>query len=155
MGLSSFLALVRQKLSRVFQRLTGSSARSPHTTAPTLTTLARFLFERKHFSGKRVKPPGFTPPKSGKLSAFWIDELTPEGIWPLGDLAGNPRGKPALAFAELERMDVAGLGLVLEDDPKPHPRHVNICGWPTEKDEIKSLALELCARAKLHVRGER
>jgi hypothetical protein len=101
-----------------------------------------------------VKPAGFTPPKSGKLSAFWIDELATEAIWPLGDFVGKPRGKSALAFAELGTDDVAAVGLVTEGDPKPHPRHVNICGWPVEKDEIKSLALELCARAKLQVRGE-
>jgi len=88
------------------------------------------------------------------MSAFWIDDLALEAIWPLGDLAGEPRGKAALAFAQLRRADVAAVGLFTEDDPKPHPRHVNVCGWPTEKDEIKSLALELCVRATLRIRAE-
>jgi hypothetical protein len=30
---------------------------------------------------------------------------------------------------------------------------VDVCGWPTEKDEIKSVALELCGRAVLRIRA--
>jgi hypothetical protein len=67
---------------------------------------------------------------------------------------GRPRGKSALARAELTRGHIGEVGLLIEDDPKPHPNHLNLCGWPSEKDEIKSVAIELCARAKLRVRTE-
>lgn len=88
------------------------------------------------------------------MSAFWIEGLVAEEIWPLGDFAGQPRGKAALAFAEFTRKDVAEVGLFTEDDPEPHPRHLNVCGWPSEKDAAKSLALELCVRAILRLRGQ-
>lgn len=100
-----------------------------------------------------MKPAAFTPPPSGKLSCFWIDQLSEDVIWQIGDdVAGKPRGKRTLARAEVTRAAIAEAGLEVEDAPRPHPRHFDLCGWPTEKDEIKSVAIELCVRATLRVR---
>jgi hypothetical protein len=142
---------VRQKLSLAYQKLLANFRRSPETVHFSLT---RFLFDKRHFSGTRVKPAAFTPPTSGKLSACWIDDLSEDSIWQVGDIVGRPRGKSAIAHAELTRAHIGEVGLLIENDPKPHPNHLNLCGWPTEKDEIKSVAIELCTRARLRVRPE-
>lgn len=49
-------------------------------------------------------------------------------------------------------LQIAELNLRLEATPEEHPRHVNVAGWPTEKDEQMALALEFCAIAILSVR---
>jgi hypothetical protein len=149
MGLSSFLTYFRQKLFKVYRKLSSKST-PPGTT---YHRASRFIFSGRHFSGSRVKPEAFTPPKSFKLSCFWIDDLAEDVIWRIGDdIAGRPRGKQALASADLARNDIFEVGLFTEDDPNPHPRHMNVCGWPTDKDEIKSLVLDLCSRAILRIR---
>jgi len=88
------------------------------------------------------------------LSCFWVDALPEDSVWQIGDeVAGGPRAKRCLARAELTRRDIAEAGLHFDDDPGSHSRHVDVCGWPTEKDEIKSVALELCGRAVLRIRA--
>jgi hypothetical protein len=115
--------------------------------------LSRFIFYRSHFSHGKPKPSAFTPTQNLKTSAFWIDELPDKVIWQIGDdVAGAGRKLPALARGDFKSSDVAEVGLGIEPDTTPHPRHVDICGWPSEKDEQKEIALELCARALLHIR---
>jgi hypothetical protein len=86
---------------------------------------------------------------------FFVDSLQTAEIWMLGDTVGNNRGKPAKARAEMDR---SAIGLVeecklrIEPDPKPHPRHVNIAGWPADKDAQKAVAVELCTASTLYVR---
>jgi len=118
--------------------------------------LARFIFQDGHCRKKtpaKPKPGAFLPkPPSLKISALWRDGL-PEGeIWNIGDLLGTVRSKQPLARADFDVAAVSEAKLAIEPDPKPHPRHVNLSGWPIEKDEQKSIALLLCARSSLIVR---
>lgn len=116
--------------------------------------LSRFIFHKRDFTGPRAKPGAFLPqPKVLKTSAFWIDDLSPDEIWHIGDeVAGKPRGLASIARADLESTCLPNLKLHVEPDPTPHPRHVDICGWPAEKAEQKAIALELCHSATLKVR---
>jgi hypothetical protein len=86
------------------------------------------------------------------MSASWINGLLEEAIWQIGDEAGRARSKPALARADFEISVVQGIHLTVEPDPAPHPRHVNVCGWPFEKDKRLALAQELCAKSMLRIR---
>src|SRR5215467_12037396 len=145
MALSSYLRLFHQKLSEAFRRLFDKHPAPPAE----LSTLCRFIFQSNHFSGKQAKPGAFLPaPNRLRISMFFVDSLQSDEIWRLGDLAGANRQKPAKARAELDKGAVLCIEvckLRIEADPQPHARHVNIAGWPAEKETQKAVALELCA----------
>ena len=84
---------------------------------------------------------------------FFVDQLTDTETWSLGDFAGKNRGKPVIARADMHRKLILEMLLSLEPTRKDHPRHVNITGWPTDKDEQKALALEFCAKSALYLRS--
>jgi hypothetical protein len=118
--------------------------------------LARFIFQDSHFRKKppaKPKPNAFLPnPSSLKTSAIWRDALPDQDIWDIGDLLGRPRSKAPLARADFDIATVSEAKLTIESDPIPHARHINLCGWPTAKDEQKDVALVLCARSILIIR---
>lgn len=71
-------------------------------------------------------------------------------IWRMGGIIGAERAKPPKARADFAALAVTEAGLTIEHDPAPDiPDHVNLCGWPPEKDEQKSIAQILSARSKL------
>jgi hypothetical protein len=114
--------------------------------------LSRFVFSRDHYSRGRAKQGAFLPAK-GKtvISMFFIDQLGPSEIWAIGDFAGKNRGKLAVAHADMQRKLVTDLPVTLELTPNDHPRHINVGGWPTDKDKQKALALEFCKRPAVAV----
>jgi len=118
--------------------------------------LARFIFQEGHCRKKvpaKPKPGAFLPkPATLKISALWRDRLPEQEIWKIGDQLGETRSKQPLARADFDAAAVSEAKLAIEPDPKPHPLHVNLCGWPIDKDEQKSIALLLCARSTLIVR---
>jgi hypothetical protein len=153
MGLSNFLRCVREKLLKVLRAQPDDVAKE--SAIPAYEELSHFIFDTRHFSRMKamVKPSAFVPYPENRVSAFWIDELSEPHIWKIGDeVAGQSRGKPAAARADFKAGAVLGLGLTIEADPEPHPRHVDVCGWPAEKDEQKEVALELCAASTLRIR---
>ncbi len=85
---------------------------------------------------------------------FFIDQLSLDEVWGIGDFAGKNRGKLAIARADMQRKAVINLPVRLEPTPKDHPRHIDIGGWPTEKDAQKALALEFCAISTLALRSQ-
>ena len=100
-----------------------------------------------------MKPRAFQPaPKDHKTSVFRTVDLAEEEVWRLADEhAAGDRGK-AEARAVLLVRQVTDAGLRVEPDDIP-PRHANLAGWPTAKDEWKSIAQELAADATLRVRA--
>ena len=85
----------------------------------------------------------------------FVDSLAPSEIWILGDTVGEGRGKPCKARAEMHKDAIGEVGqckLRIVPDPKPHPLHVNIGGWPAEKDAQKAIAIELCVASTLYTR---
>jgi hypothetical protein len=78
------------------------------------------------------------------------DGRTEDDVWAIGTLVGQDRGKPPKARADFDAGAVAEAKLTVEHDPVDGiPDHVNLCGWPKEKDVQKYIAQLLCARAKL------
>jgi hypothetical protein len=95
------------------------------------------------------------------MSASGIDGLAEDKIWQVGDEAGRNRSKPACARADFEAsavydVQVNGVRLMtIEPDPQPSdPNHVNICGWPQDKDLRISIAQDFCAMSMLQIRPE-
>lgn len=82
----------------------------------------------------------------------FIDGLQEHEIWKIGDLIGKERAKDALARGDLLKSSVLEVGLTVALTPGVHHLHADVSGWPSEKDEQKSIALELCAKSKLSLR---
>jgi hypothetical protein len=103
-----------------------------------------------------VKPGAFLPAETDpRISATWIDQLLEPAIWQLGDDAGRGRQKPARARADFSEGLVHEMRLAVEPDPVPdNLRHVNISGWPPEKDRRMLIAQDLCAKSELRIRPE-
>src|SRR5258708_110575 len=147
MGLSNWLRGVLNKLSAVSRRRHPDREMSG---SPEYSLLARFIFQRSHFSKSSAKPKaGAFLPAPSKTSALWRDGLPEMDIWNIGDFLGKARGKQPVARADFDSKAVSEAKLEIEPDPKPHPRHVNLSKWPTDKDAQKSTALVLCARSTL------
>jgi hypothetical protein len=91
------------------------------------------------------------------MSASGIDGLAEKAIWQIGD---KIRSTPARARADFKAeivndIQVKGAHLTIELDPQPHdPKHVNVCGWPPDKDLRLSIAQDLCAKSMLRIRLE-
>jgi hypothetical protein len=153
MGLSNWLRAALNKLSGVLRK---RSAETGSACLYQYSLLARFIFQEGHYRKKapaKPKPGAFLPkPSTLKISALWRDDLAEQEIWKIGDLLGTTRSKQPVARADFNVAAVSEAKLAIEPDPEPHPRHVNLCGWPNGKDEQKSIALLLCARSILLLR---
>jgi hypothetical protein len=114
---------------------------------PAAAKLSRFILESSKISGSRVNHRAFMPPPDLELSTFNIDDLTPEGVWQLGDGVRVEQAKQALyGRADLLAQHVyeAKLRPVRDDQPA---RHVVIVGWPDDKAQQKNKAQLLAAAA--------
>ena len=148
-------------MKAVLGRLSGVLRRQPAEAAsvsrPQYSLLARFIFQESHcrkIAPAKPKPNAFLPkPPDLKISALWRDELPEQEIWNIGDLLGKARSKQPLARADFDEAAVSEAKLTIEPDPTPPLRHVNLCGWPMGKDEQKSIAVLLCVRSTLLLRG--
>lgn len=88
------------------------------------------------------------------MSSIFVDGLAEQAIWEIGDVLGQlrPRPEPVVARADFDASILPDEKLTIEFDTKPHPRHINICGWPSEKDAQKSIALSLSEKSDLRLR---
>jgi hypothetical protein len=162
MGLNSWLKTVLKKLLEGFRKQPSqSSSQSGVGGSPSTkryTDLTRFIFYKGHFSTKeraKPKPGAFLPSSDLKTSALGKEGLTGDKVWAIGVLVGKGRGKLPKARADFVAGDVTDAKLTIEPDPIDDiPDHVNLCGWPKEKDEQKSIAQLLCAHARLVLPAE-
>lgn len=141
MGLSNWVRSVLKKLFEVSRKQhSQSEPQSAHISSKHYTDLTRFIFDARHFSKakERVKPGAFLPEADLKTSALGKDGLKEAEIWGIGLLVGRDRGKPPKARADFSPMTVSKAALTIEHAPLPDiPNHINLCGWPSEKDEQK------------------
>ena len=124
---------------------------------PPPITLSRYIYQSGHFSAanQRIKQNAFLPKRGEtRISAATIDGLAEPAVWQIGDVLGRARANPADAIARSDFAPeiLAPLNLSLELDTAPHERHVNICGWPEEKEEQKNIAQDLCDQSMLRIR---
>lgn len=110
--------------------------------------ITRYLAHRNQFSSvnNRVKSNVFMPPHDLKLSVFRIHGLAIKDIWKIGKKA--IRRRTLRGRADIRTLTVTTNGLSIDPDNKPR-RHANVIGWPPEKEEQKSIALELAKEATL------
>ncbi len=116
--------------------------------------LARFILQKAYFRSidNSVKHNAFMPNKNGETSVYRIQGLADEEVYQIGrEHVASILGKTLLGRADVSTFDVLELSLRVEPEPSPHPLHANIVAWPEEKAERKLLAMELAARAQLHL----
>jgi hypothetical protein len=157
MGLKSWLAgFLRRFFAAFGRRAANRPAAECVERSHSYHSLSRYIFQSGHFSRQKAKPGAFLPkPPELRISAVRIDRLSGSEVWEIGDLLASqskPPRKPPIARANFDVAVLSEVDLTVEDDKEPHPRHINICGWPPEKDAQKAVALLLCSRASLNIR---
>ena len=118
--------------------------------------LARFLLSKGDYAAttRRVKPQALMPAPDGKTSVYRIGGLSDASIMRVGVReVGAKRNKEVRGWAAFFAADLAQSGLRADANDRP-PRHVDIVGWPKEKDERLQVAQELAARCGLRLGGE-
>jgi hypothetical protein len=147
---------LRDWLSSFLKRFFVGSSTSLPEGFKNYTSLTRFIYQHGHFNATFAKPNAFLPGNQRKTSAALIDEMAVPQIWQLGDILGSLRPTPAKpkARADFDASILEKEKLIIEFDPEPHPRHVNLAGWPQEKDAQKNIANALCVGSRLRIRRE-
>lgn len=115
--------------------------------------LARFIRKKTdvYAATGGAKPNVFSPSSQRRdLSVYRTKKLNECEIWHLSDTfftLAQPE-KPSIARAEIpvELPTIHSLRLVADGDP--HPRHLNIEGWPTEPSAILMIKTEMANMAK-------
>jgi hypothetical protein len=118
--------------------------------------ISRFLTDGDQFrkSSKRIHHSAFRLPKNKKLSAYRTIGLRDPEIWELArsyitELREDR--KEVLARADIKAHIYLDLKLTLRPDGMPHPRHINIEGWPSNDDDLLAIRKELANKANLVV----
>jgi hypothetical protein len=98
------------------------------------------------------------PPPDLRLSVFRIRGLEEQEVWTMGrqhvlePAVGRQPNATLYGRAAVLVSAVFETGLQVDPDDTP-PRHASITGWPEDKAEQKSTALELAGSAALRLRG--
>jgi hypothetical protein len=117
--------------------------------------IARYITSSRWYSREKniVKPLTFMPPPDLKLSVFRIDNLSEPEIWKIGFekvISKMIQPKNLHGRADIQALNILENNLQIEPDNTP-PRHADIIGWPELKEEQKSIAQELAAKASLRL----
>lgn len=105
-----------------------------------ISSISRFAnIKHVRTSNNTLRHNLFSPPNSLKLSVFNISELQNEKIWELADLHVAPFRGPVIGRADLSGNQIVEEGLQLEE-ASPPPRHMDITGWPEEKEKRLTIA---------------
>jgi len=73
---------------------------------------------------------------------------TRQEIWEIGDREVAPSRGPVLARADINQNNVISRNLQVIPSEPPE-KHADIMGWPSEKSERQSIALELAEDSQL------
>ncbi len=118
--------------------------------------ISRFLTDEDEFykNTNRVHHSAFRIPNNRKFSVYRTKDLNEHGIWELAqkfvtELRSDH--KEVLARAELKAFAYKEVNLFLHPDGNPHPRHVNVEGWPSE--DLLGLRKGLANKARLIIKN--
>lgn len=117
--------------------------------------ISRFLTDEDHFikEKERVRHAAFKPRRStNNLSAYRTKNLSDPAIWDLARKEVTKRmsiPKEVLGRADVPVHVYKDLGLILNPDGIPHPRHINVENWPSEQDAQLQIRKELANNASL------
>ena len=111
--------------------------------------ISRFIFYSRHFKNKFKNEALLPNPKDNVMSVYRTSKCGEEKIWWLGkNFVENrrPDDKELRGRGDFLAVSIKSENhLSFQPLNKPHPRHVNIIGWPLEKDQKKAIAIDLLA----------
>lgn len=121
--------------------------------------LARYILTKKWYSRSKnlVKYNAFLPLRNSETlvletSVYRIASLQEEEIWKIGEReVAQKRDRHLHGRADIVLSIVLNKGLNVNPDNTP-PRHGNIVGWPEEKSEQMSVAVEFAANSYLRLK---
>lgn len=113
--------------------------------------LTRYISDPGHIrnSNNTVKHNVFMPPKTGRLSVYWISRLSERTVWQIGNSQVAPQRGPIIARADLNSLVVYEVQLSVEVTGTPHPRHADIVGWDLQSTMPRLQAIKLASSANL------
>ena len=113
--------------------------------------LTRFISDSGQIrnSDNTVKHNAFMPPKTGRLSVYWISGIHDATIWAIGDTHVAPARGKVIARADLNSLVAYTEDLSIEITGTPHPRHADIVGWDLGSTKLRLQAMKLANSATL------
>lgn len=114
--------------------------------------LARFIYQSSYIraSDGTVKPNAFLPPANLLCSVTRHLHATELELWSVGDQVAVLRNATLHGRADIVAESCTKQGLAVQKQPvQDNPNHADICGWPADKAEQKSIAQLLAADATL------
>ncbi len=149
-GLMAWTSFLTKLLQRWRPSSTKLSASVEPKRALSNLTLGRFIDDKRNVSPTgRVKRRAFEPPSINlNLSVYKLNDLAENQVWDIGDqFVASIKGRPILGRADVFEAALRPLALRAVADPVPHPNHMNIVGWPADKDRRISVALDLAEQS--------
>ena len=125
------------------------TARGLAATLHDHSRISRFVMQKRHIrsSDLTIRHNAFMPPNGRtEISAFHTDGIVELDVWALGARAVPDR--TIRGRGDLQKTAISRVGLSVDYDNVP-PRHLNIAGYPTDKDQQVLKAQELARRARL------
>ncbi len=138
------------------KRHTSSLSRQNRSAPNEALPLSRFAFTKKWVSkadgGFRLKYHAFMPRSVHghplEVSVFRVDGLSEAQIWEHGRRYALPPGRNFHGRGDVTLHVVNATGPLRLEFDEPPPRHANVVGWPTERDQQLALAQDLASRAR-------
>ena len=120
--------------------------------------LSKFLHSTDDFNNTsgRIYPSVFKPSnKYNNISVYRTKKSSEDEIWWIAYIYVTRKRsdkKKMIARAIITLQNVLDNGLKFNPDGKPHPRHANIDAWPTDKEELKDVKVNLANVAELKLK---
>ncbi len=113
--------------------------------------LTRYIGDSKHIrtSDNSVRHAVFTPPKTHRLSVYWISGVDEATIWKIGNTHVAPTRRAIIARADFNSLIAYEARLSIEVTGIPHPRHADIVGWDFDSSRVRLQAIKLANSAIL------
>ena len=89
----------------------------------------------------------FMPPRNLRLSVYHTETLDDAQVRGIAHQFVSTPEKPVIARADLQVRNYSAVGLRIEIDGQPHPRHGNAVGWSDQHALQKIGALQLAESA--------
>ena len=89
------------------------------------------------------------PPKTARLSVYWISGLQEVVIWEIGNTYVALTRGAIIARADLNSLVAYEAQLSVEVTGTPHPRHAHIVGWDLNSTKPRLQAIKLASSAAL------
>lgn len=141
-----------QKLFKIICALFSRSEPTPKFTSGNGERISRFLTHRNQYSTEKrvVRHSAFFPPPDLRLSAYWTTVISEDYVWRLGRRFVAPSRGPIHGRADVNSLVICNdAALAIERATNPHFRHVEVCGWDTDKARARLQAIKLANSAEL------